>query len=448
MRWDAPTLKVLGKEYRKPKAPTPAEGGLSNIIQRAKGVSNQFPTMHYFGPGPAALPKIVTEQAAQAVLEYGNTGISILSLAHRSPEMAAIMEEANSLVNTLCDLRDEYHILWLPGGGRMQFAMVPMNLLHSGKTGLYIDSGYWSHEAIEAAKTIGEVSVLASSRENGYRSLPDLNLNPGAFEGGISGNQPPDSACPTRQTDTESKPKAPTQSIQHSPTVPHTCGASNARSAYLHQTTNNTIFGTQFLDPLPALPAPLVADMSSDILGVPRDFRKYALFYAVAQKNLGPAGVTLVCIRKDFLPEMADNLPPFLSYKAHVAAGGVLNTLPVFNIYTCLLMLRWMAAQGLENIFDTNARKAEMLYAALDESPNFVAPVKESSRSRMNVVFRGQSPEMEKAFLDFCAARNISGIEGHRSAGSFRASIYNGVSEEAVEALVRAIRDFDGTFAP
>lgn len=398
--------------------------------------------MHYFGPGPAALPKSVTEAAAQAVVEYGNTGISILSLAHRSPEMAAILEEANSLVNELCDLRDEYHILWLPGGGRMQFAMLPMNLLHSRNTGLYIDSGYWAHEAIEAAKTVGEVSVLASSRENGYRSLPDLNLHSEDFEGEISGNQHSD-LTPSNTFQHYPTPKAPTSSnAEGSNIIQRPCGV------YLHQTTNNTIFGTQFLDPLPSFATPLVADMSSDILGVPRDFRKYSLFYAVAQKNLGPAGITLVCIRQNFLSQMADTLPPFLSYKAHVAAGGVLNTLPVFNIYTCLLMLRWMAAQGLENIFETNARKAEILYAALDESPHFVAPVEKASRSRMNVVFRGQSPEVEPAFLAHCAARNISGIEGHRSAGSFRASLYNGVSEEAVKALVRAIRDFDKTFAP
>ncbi len=394
--------------------------------------------MHYFGPGPAALPKTVTEQAAQAVIEYGNTGLSILSLPHRSPEMAAILEEANSLINELCDLRDEYHILWLQGGGRLQFAMLPMNLLHSGNTGLYIDSGYWAHDAMETAKTVGNVSVVASSRENGYRSLPDLTPLAAFLGAEISGNPPSAEGG-------SSKPEAPTRSVHPTPTAQ---SASNAYSAYLHQTTNNTIFGTQFLAPLPSFPVPLVADMSSDILGVPRDFRKYSLFYAVAQKNLGPAGVTLVCIRKDFLPKMADKLPPFLSYKAHVAADGVLHTLPVFSIYSCLLMLRWIKEQGLENLFETNARKARMLYAALDESPHFVAPVEESARSRMNVVFRGQSPEVEKAFLAFCAARNISGIEGHRSAGSFRASIYNGVPEEAVEALVRAIRDFDKTFAP
>lgn len=376
--------------------------------------------MHHFGPGPAALPPIVTEQAAEAVLRYKTTGISILSLAHRSPEMTAILEEAAQLVNDLCGLQDEYHILWLPGGGRMQFAMLPMNLLNSGNQGLYIDSGYWSHEAFEAARTVGNVSVLASSRENGYRSLPHLEAAFPAFQREISGNS----------------------------TLNEASSAPGKATAYLHQTTNNTIFGTQFLDPLPPQDAPLVADMSSDILGVPRDFRNYALFYAVAQKNLGAAGITLVCIRKDFLPQMADSLPPFLSYKAHVAAGGVLNTLPVFNIYTCLLMLRWTAAQGREQVYETNARKAEMLYAALDTSPNFTAPVEAASRSRMNVVFRGRSPEVEAAFLKHCAERGISGIEGHRSAGSFRASIYNGVSESSVRALAAAVRDFDGTFAP
>ncbi len=377
--------------------------------------------MHYFGPGPAALPKTVTDAAADAVLQYADTGISILSLAHRSPQFGAILEDANSLVNTLCDLRDEYHILWLPGGGRAQFAMLPMNalsetkeerrktkeetpnaqrLIPNDKTAAYIDSGYWAHDALQTARTVGEVAVIASSREVVYRALPDIS------------------------------------SLEFPP-----------NTVYLHQTTNNTIFGTQFLQPLPPVSVPLVADMSSDILGVPRDYRQYALFYAVAQKNLGAAGVTLVCIRKDFLPKMADGLPPFLSYKAHVAAGGVLNTLPVFNIYTCLLMLRWTAAQGLQNLFQTNARKAEMLYRALDESPHFTAPVEKDSRSRMNVIFRGNTPEIEAAFLHHCTARGLSGIEGHRSAGSFRASLYNGVAEESVAALVAAIRDFDSTFA-
>ncbi len=365
--------------------------------------------MHYFGPGPAALPHSVTAAAAQAVASFEDTGISILSLAHRSPQMTAILAEANSLVNELCGLQDEYHILWLPGGGRMQFAMLPMNLLHTGNKGLYIDSGYWSREAYEAAQAVGTVAVVASSRDDNYRSLPDVKSVFSTFEG----FQP----------------------------------ASEAPGAYLHQTTNNTIFGTQFLHPVPDFGVPLVADMSSDILGVPRDYRKYALFYAVAQKNLGPAGITLVCIRKDFLPQMAGHLPPFLSYKAHVAAGGVLNTLPVFNIYTCLLMLRWIQAQGLENLFQTNARKAQLLYEAIDNSRYFTAPVRPEARSRMNVVFRGTSPEAEKAFLAFCRERHISGIEGHRSAGSFRASIYNGVSETDVETLVQAIWDFDGTFA-
>ncbi len=355
--------------------------------------------------------------------------------------MAAILDEANSLVNELCDLRDEYHILWMQGGGRLQFAMLPMNLLHSGNEGLYIDSGYWSHEAYEAGKTIGNVSVIASSREADYRFLPDVTAAFNAFETGISGNSNPENIGVVKSQD--SNAEGSNTQFQHA--VP--TQSSNAQRAFIHQTTNNTIFGTQFLGTLPHFPAPLVADMSSDILGVPRDFRKYALFYAVAQKNLGPAGVTLVCIRKDFLPKMADGLPPYLSYKAHVAAGGVLNTLPVFNIYTCLLMLRWIKGQGLEHLYEANKRKAENLYAAIDNSRLFTAPVARASRSRMNVVFQGASPEVEKAFLHFCKDRDISGIEGHRSAGSFRASIYNGISEDSVEALIRAIEDFDRTFA-
>ncbi len=193
---------------------------------------------------------------------------------------------------------------------------------------------------------------------------------------------------------------------------------------------------------------PLVADMSSDILGVPRNYRAYDLFYAVAQKNLGPAGVTLVCIRKTLLPECNPQLPPILSYQAHVDAGGILNTLPVFPIYTCLLTLRWLAGQGLQPVFDANQRKAQLLYQAIDASSYFTALVAPDSRSSMNVVFKANLPQAEAAFLQFCTARNISGIEGHRSAGGFRASIYNGVSETAVQHLVAAIQEFDATFVP
>lgn len=361
--------------------------------------------MDYFGAGPAALPEIVLQQAAEAVLNYSGTGISILELPHRSTAFNAILEEANSLVNDLCDLQNEYHILWLAGGGRMQFAMVPQNLLRPGTTAAYIDSGYWAHDAYQTALSVGAAEVVTSSRAEQYRSLPDMN------------------------------------------SVSHSSQASGTPWAYLHQTTNNTIFGTQFKSPPPALGVPLIADMSSDILGVPRDYRAYDLFYAVAQKNLGPAGVTLVCIRKSLLPQLNAGLPPILSYQEHVAAGGILNTLPVFPIYTCLLTLRWLAGQGLSTLFGTNERKARLLYQAIDESRQFTALVAPGSRSSMNVVFKAHLPQAENSFLQFCADRAISGIEGHRSTGGFRASIYNGVSETAVQHLVSAIQEFDATFA-
>jgi phosphoserine aminotransferase len=355
------------------------------------------PIQHYFGPGPASLPKVVLEEASRAVLDYEGTGLSILSLPHRSKWFDAILQEANSLVKELCGLGDDYEVLWLQGGGRMQFAMLPMNVLQPGLKAAYADTGHWAHDAMQTAQLYGAVEVVTSSKEDGYRHIP---------------------AVPERYS---------------------------KDTAYLHITSNNTIYGTQY-GQLPEVSVPLVADMSSDLLSIKRDYSKLHLFYAVAQKNVGPAGVTVVAIRKDWIDGFRKDLPPALSYRAQVAAGSVVNTPPVFAIYTSLLMLRWTKAVGMDGIEALNDRKAEMLYTELERNALFQPLIDAPYRSKMNVVFRAQDADMEKAFLSFASTRGIDGIAGHRTAGGFRASLYNGVSEDAVKALVAALNEFESQY--
>jgi phosphoserine aminotransferase len=349
----------------------------------------------YLGAGPATLPQSVIDEAAEAVRDYKGSGISILSIAHREKPFVSILEEASSLVLQLCNLgADEYDVLWLQGGGRLQFAMVPMNYLGEGESAGYIDSGHWAHEAMNAAGYFGNVLSLASSAADTYTHLPAW-------------------------------PSTLPQHLQ-----------------YLHITTNNTIYGTQY-PTIPDTTVPLIADMSSDIFSQARDYSKCSLFYAVAQKNLGPAGVTLVVIRRDLLTRTSRKIPDALSYAAQSKAGSMLNTPPVFAIYTSLLVLRWIAARGIENIETVNRKKAELLYKEITRNTLFQSPVIEGSRSMMNVVFTGMDKNIEDAFTAFAGSRNIEGIKGHRSVGGFRASLYNAVSEDDVVALVTAMQDFE-----
>jgi phosphoserine aminotransferase len=349
----------------------------------------------YFGAGPAALPQSVLEETANAVLNYNDSGISLLSIAHRDKAFVAIINEASALVLQLANLSgDEYEVLWLQGGGRQQFAMVPMNFLAENSRAGYVDSGHWAHEAMEAAEYYGKVVSLASSAADNYTHLPGW-------------------------------PEDIPNDLQ-----------------YLHFTTNNTIYGTQWPD-IPECPVPLIADMSSDIFSGSRDYSRCALFYAVAQKNLGAAGVTLVVVRKDMLGRKTRSLPDVFSYAAQAKAGSMLNTPPVAAIYTSLLMLRWIAARGIKRIETDNNSKAAALYAEVDRNPLFQLPVESASRSDMNVVFTMKNAAQEQAFLDYCAGQNIAGIKGHRSVGGFRASLYNTVTVEEVSALIAAMQDFE-----
>lgn len=347
-----------------------------------------------FNAGPAALPKEVTKQASEAVIDYNNTGLSILEIAHRGKHFDAILEESKQMVKELCGLTDDYEVLWLQGGGRLQFAMIPMNFLPENGSAGYIDSGHWSTEAMEYARYYGKVQMVTSSKTDNYTHLPEW-------------------------------PQSIDESLR-----------------YLHFTTNNTIYGTQW----PAIPqanVPLMADMSSDIFSLKRDYTNCALFYAVAQKNLGATGNTLVVLRKDLLGKIVRTIPPMLNFKDQVEKSSVLNTPPVFSIYVSLLTLRWIKAKGIDAIEKENNEKAALLYNELDRNPLFHAPVQKESRSKMNVVFHGTNKEMEQQFLDLCKQNDITGIEGHRSVGAFRASLYNAISLADVQKLVSLMQAFE-----
>lgn len=348
-----------------------------------------------FNAGPAALPQEVLQQASEAVLNFKNTGLSVLEIPHRGKLFGEILEESKALVDELCCLKNNYEILWLQGGGRLQFCMIPMNFLKSsGKAG-FIQSGHWAAEAEKYAGYYGRTQILSSSKENNYNRLPD-------FPEYISGD-----------------------------------------FSYIHITTNNTVYGTQIPE-IPESDTPLIADMSSDILSRKTDYDRCALFYAVAQKNLGAAGNTLVAIRKDFLEKGAENLPPMLSYREHAIQNSILNTPPVFSIYLSLLTLRWIKQKTLSVMEAENRQKAALLYQEIERNTLFRPLVPQSSdRSIMNLCFRGKSEETEKGFLDFCNKKSITGIKGHRRAGGFRVSLYNAVSLAQVKEFIAVMEEFE-----
>jgi phosphoserine aminotransferase len=348
-----------------------------------------------FGAGPAALPASVVAEAAQAVLNYNNTGLSILEIPHRGTDLfPAILAESTSLVLSLTGLSaDEYEVLWLQGGGRMQFAMIPMNFLPKGKRAGYIDSGHWAYDAQLYASQVGDVLCLGSTRDINYTSLPQVA------------------------------------------TIPEDL-------AYLHFTTNNTIYGTQWQQ-FPHTSVPLIADMSSDIFAQQRDYSQFDLFYAVAQKNIGAAGVTLVVVKKKFLQQSIHGLPPILDYKAHVQQQSVLNTPPVFNIYVSLLTLRWIAQKKLPILDQENRLKAALLYQEIDRNTLLKPIATKEDRSLMNVVFATVSLPLENELLHFCQQKGIEGIAGHRSVGGFRVSLYNAITVAQTERLVSVLQEFE-----
>lgn len=350
--------------------------------------------IHNFNAGPSVLPQSVFKQAANAVLNFNNSGLSILEFGHRTPDFIDVMEEARKLVKELMNLDDNHEVLFLHGGASTQFMQVPMNLLDEKETAAYTDTGVWGAKAIKEASLFGKVDVVCSSKDQNYSYIPK------------------DFAVPND-------------------------------AKYLHITTNNTIYGTQWQH-IPFTSNSMVADMSSDILSRQLPFNKFDLIYAGAQKNLGAAGVNIVVVNKNILGKVKRRIPTMMDYRNHIAEQSILNTPPVFAVYVCLLTLRWLKAEGgVQEMERRNNLKAEMLYSAIDQSKIFKGTAAKDDRSKMNVCFVMDNEEQEKQFLTYTQSLGIVGIKGHRSVGGFRASLYNALESSSVEVLVNAMKHFE-----
>lgn len=349
--------------------------------------------IHNFNSGPSILPKEVFEQASQAIIDFNHSGLSILEIGHRTALFQAVLDEAEATAKELMHLDDDHKVLFLHGGATTQFFQVPMNLLDEKETAAYLDCGTWGIKSIKEAKIFGNVDVVASSKDKNYTYIPKNFV------------------------------------------IPET-------SKYFHFTTNNTIEGTQ-THFIPDTKVPLVSDMSSDILSRVMDFNRFDLIYAGAQKNIGAAGVNMVIVKKDILGKVSRKLPSMMDYQKHIEAGSVLNTPPVFAIYVCMLTLRWLKNfGGIAAIEKINDQKADLLYKTLDSLPLFRPTVAKEDRSKMNVVFVIDDPELEKQFLALCKENGMVGIKGHRSVGGFRVSLYNALPISSVKVLTDLMKSF------
>lgn len=349
---------------------------------------------HNFGAGPCILPQEVFQEASQAVLNFNNTGLSILEISHRSKEFEEVIVETERLVRELLNVPQNYSILFLQGGASQQFAMVPLNLLPEGGKAAYFDTGVWATKAAKEAKKLGQVEIVASSSDQNYNYIPKGFAVP-------------------------------------------------SDAAYFHYTSNNTIYGTEVFEK-PETTLPTVVDMSSDILSREIDVREFDLIYAGAQKNMGPAGVTLVIVRDEILGKSGRTIPSIFDYEAHAKANSLYNTPPVFSIYVSMLNLRWLKAKGGISVMEQeNIIKARTLYDEIDRNPLFKGTAAVEDRSRMNVTFVMENPDLEADFLALAKERNLIGIKGHRSVGGFRASIYNALTLTSINALVDAMKEFE-----
>ena len=350
-----------------------------------------------FSAGPAVLPLEVLEEAQRDLLALPGVGMSILEISHRSKAFDEVIEGCEADLRKLAGIPDNYHVLFLQGGASLQFSMVPMNLLPAGGSADYIVTGAWSQKAVKEAKRVGGVKIAATTESENFARVPkqeELKLDPSA--------------------------------------------------AYVHFTTNNTIFGTEF-HYLPNVGnVPLVGDTSSDMFSRPIDVSKYALIYAGAQKNLAPAGLTLVIVRNDMLERTPSSLPTMMQYTVHAENKSMYNTPPVFSIYIMRLVMKWLLKEGgLAAIDKQNARKADKLYAEIDRTGFYRAHAQKDSRSRMNVTFRLPSEDLEKKFAKEATAAGLDGLKGHRSVGGMRASIYNAFPEAGINALVEFMKAFE-----
>ena len=350
-----------------------------------------------FNAGPSALPVEVLEKAQGELVNYNNSGMSIMEMSHRSKDYEAVHNDAIARLKSLYSIPDNYEVLFLQGGASLQFTMVPMNFLNENQTASYILTGSWSEKAIKEAKLFGQTQEAASSKENAYRNIPAL------------------------------------EDIQF-----------NAADAYVHLTSNNTIYGTAWKEFPQTGEVPLVADMSSDILSKPVDVSNFGIIYAGAQKNLGPSGVTVVIIRKDLLEKANTKIPTMLKYSTHADSNSLYNTPPTFGIYMLGEVLRWVEEKGgLEAIAKNNEEKANVIYDVIDNSNGFYkGHATTESRSLMNITFRVTDEELEKQFLAEAKEAGFVGLNGHRSVGGCRASTYNAVPFEACKALADFMIDF------
>ena len=349
---------------------------------------------HNFSAGPSILAPEVFQKASQALLDFEGTGLSVIEVSHRSTEFVRVIERARALALEIAGLDDSYTTLFLQGGASMQFLMVPYNLLETKAA--YIDTGTWANKAQKEAALFGNTEVIASSKADGYKYIPK-NV-----------------------------------------TVP-------TDANYLHITTNNTIYGTEFHS-LPQTDIPLVADMSSDIFSRPLDYKQFSLIYAGSQKNLGASGSTLVIVKKDILGKVSRKLPSMMDYQLHIKNDSMFNTPSTFAVYVNLLVLEWIQAQGgLQALGKRNQAKADLLYGEIDRNPLVVGYANKEDRSLMNVVFNLTDESTKERFDTLCKEANISGIKGHRSVGGYSASIYNALPLESVQVLVDVLKEFERT---
>ena len=351
-----------------------------------------------FYSGPSILPQEVLDGCKAAIDDFAGMGLSILEISHRAKPFVDVMDGARSLVKELMGLDDDYEVLYLQGGASTQFFMIPYNLLDTDDTAGYVDTGTWAHGALEEAKLFGNVHVIASSKDSNYDHIPK------ALDMG------------------------------------------DRRPKYIHITTNNTIYGTQWsteeIEILRGESDILVADMSSEIFSREINYRLFDVIYAGAQKNMGIAGATVVVIKKSILGKIHRPIPKMIDYRVQIENGSMKNTPSVFAVYASYLTLQWIKKQGLTNIYATNSRKAQKLYDAIDKSGIFFGNVTKGDRSMMNVCFSLHDRSLEAKFSAFAKERGIVGIEGHRSVGGFRASLYNAMPESGVDVLIAAIQDF------
>ncbi len=349
---------------------------------------------HNFSAGPCILPQEVFEQASKAVLNFNALDLSILEISHRSKDFVQVMENARSLVKKLLKLGDDYEVLFLQGGASLQFVMLPFNLAKEGGNSAYLNTGTWSSKAIKEAQRLSNVDIVASSKEQGFNHIPkDYTVNENAD--------------------------------------------------YFHCTSNNTIYGTQ-MKSFPDVKVPLVCDMSSDIFSRELDFTKFDLIYAGAQKNMGPAGATLVVVKKDILGKTGRDIPAYLDYQVHIDKDSMFNTPSVFAVYVSMLTLHWLDQQGgIPAIEKINQEKANLLYAEIERNPMFKAYAVAEDRSTMNATFNLVDEAYQEKFDGIWRDAGINGLKGHRSVGGYRASMYNALSLESVEVLVDCMQELE-----